>query len=529
MWTTWTTRQRGAACGSTPPTAPDRDQRRRKTIFWSWAEGSLQGYLPRVSKRDFLQGIGRLTCSCFLPDTMQAITANTDGDVVVWDGSLAATDDGEEHTTSSQCPPLPATTSSPPPRRRRRQPLANVRAIKLVRLSEAPVRCLATVRDRYLCVAGDDGAAPRPHPSAPPTQQQSSWTPPSWWWWASRFYDFQFRLEAWFEDLDAGPVLSVSFSAADPQHGGAPLAANPAFQCPDFVAATSRAYIVGAQVGMQRSSRSGPGRRRGTVLVQGAADQLAGIACHPRLPRLLLCCYSGDVQLWDHQDKTLLMARAFDASKFRPQCAAFHPRGTCLALGFTSGALKLVDPQTLEDCCLFRVSAQPILEVRFSPGGRYMACYDAGFHVALWRYTLDAEAEAALAQEEQYLQDKLGPAARLMRQGWEYIGRHRSHTRAITGLEFGLREDGRRRWRRRGRGPTLVEYDLEGSSSRPASCCWTRRGEGRQVARRPAWRGTRCWARTTRTGWSRPTTQFKLRQTTGPSGACRWARPSAGP
>jgi len=388
----------------------------RKTIFWSWAEGSLQGYLPRVSKRDFLQGIGRLTCSCFLPDTMQAITANTDGDVVVWDGSLAATDDGEE-------------------------PLANVRAIKLVRLSEAPVRCLATVRDRYLCVAGDDGAV--------------------------RFYDFQFRLEAWFEDLDAGPVLSVSFSAADPQHGGAPLAANPAFQCPDFVAATSRAYIVGAQAA--QFEEVDPGRRRGTVLVQGAADQLAGIACHPRLPRLLLCCYSGDVQLWDHQDKTLLMARAFDASKFRPQCAAFHPRGTCLALGFTSGALKLVDPQTLEDCCLFRVSAQPILEVRFSPGGRYMACYDAGFHVALWRYTLDAEAEAALAQErpeeeEQYLQDKLGPAARLMRQGWEYIGRHRSHTRAITGLEFGLREDGRTALASAAEDRTLVEYDLEGSS-----------------------------------------------------------------
>ncbi|CAM9681994.1 unnamed protein product [Heterosigma akashiwo] len=425
----------------------------RKTIFWSWAEGSLQGYLPRVSKRDFLQGIGRLTCSCFLPDTMQAITANTDGDVVVWDGSLAATDDGEEPLASVACDQAGAAERA---------------------------RCAAwppVLRDRYLCVAAAAPsvaaprplarrAAPRKAPAAPPAPPPSSNLhgppPPFLVAVGEQVLRLPVRLEAWFETWTRAPCSATFHPTPSPRGWARPLAANPAFQCPDFVAATSRAYIVGAQAA--QFEEVDPGRRRGTVLVQGAADQLAGIACHPRLPRLLLCCYSGDVQLWDHQDKTLLMARAFDASKFRPQCAAFHPRGTCLALGFTSGALKLVDPQTLEDCCLFRVSAQPILEVRFSPGGRYMACYDAGFHVALWRYTLDAEAEAALAQEEQYLQDKLGPAARLMRQGWEYIGRHRSHTMAITGLEFGLREDGRTALASAAEDRTLVEYDLEGSS-----------------------------------------------------------------
>ena len=51
-----------------------------------------------------------------------------------------------------------------------------------------------------------------------------------------RFYDFFLRLEAWFEDLAAGPVTSISFSIQD-----CPLPANEAgspglaFWVPDFI------------------------------------------------------------------------------------------------------------------------------------------------------------------------------------------------------------------------------------------------------------------------------------------------------
>ncbi|CAM9252355.1 unnamed protein product [Discosporangium mesarthrocarpum] len=56
-----------------------------------------------------------------------------------------------------------------------------------------------------------------------------------------RFYDFKFRIEAWFEDLNAGPVTSVSFAngleAKEASEGQA-------FHVPDFTVGTRRAYIV---------------------------------------------------------------------------------------------------------------------------------------------------------------------------------------------------------------------------------------------------------------------------------------------
>lgn len=378
----------------------------RKTIFWSWAEGSLQGYLPKVSKRDFLQGIGVLRCSCFLPDTMQAITGNGDGDIIIWDGSLAKVDDGEEM-------------------------LANIRAIKMIRLSEAPIHHLSTV-GKYLSVAGEDGAI--------------------------RFYDFQFRLEAWFEDLNAGPVCSVSFSAAQTPDPGHVLN----FSVPDFVVGTKQAYVVG--VSAQQFEEVDPDRRRGVVLVQGFADEVSGVATHPYEPQLVICCYSGDAQLWDYSAHQLLMVRNFDSTKFRPQCAAFHPKATCIIMGYTSGVVKILDPSTLEDYCIFRSSTAVILGIQFCQSGRICAAFDAEYHVLLWKYVLDENAELTPEMDDDFMDSKLSPAARLMRKGWEYIGRYRSHTKPITGLEFCSREDGRISLISVSEDRTLVEYDLDNST-----------------------------------------------------------------
>jgi len=53
---------------------------------------------------------------------------------------------------------------------------------------------------------------------------------------AIRFYDFSLRLEAWFEDMAAGAVTSVSFAIQDcpysPGEGGAP---GLHFWVPDFI------------------------------------------------------------------------------------------------------------------------------------------------------------------------------------------------------------------------------------------------------------------------------------------------------
>lgn len=43
--------------------------------------------------------------------------------------------------------------------------------------------------------------------------------------------------------------------------------------------------------------------RRGAVLVQGMMGSVTGVATHPLLPRLVILCELGDVQLWDYNTK----------------------------------------------------------------------------------------------------------------------------------------------------------------------------------------------------------------------------------
>ena len=104
--------------------------------------------------------------------------------------------------------------------------------------------------DEYLCLAGEDGAV--------------------------RFYDMSFRLEAWFEDLEAGPVTSVSFAlqkASQQQRpgeqsggGGGGRASRLDFSTPDFVVGTLRAFVVGMEASLFEEVDADA--RRGTLLVQ---------------------------------------------------------------------------------------------------------------------------------------------------------------------------------------------------------------------------------------------------------------------
>ena len=42
-----------------------------------------------------------------------------------------------------------------------------------------------------------------------------------------------------------------------------------------------------------------PEQRRGTLLVQGLADEAHGVAMHPARAELAIACYNGAVYLWD--------------------------------------------------------------------------------------------------------------------------------------------------------------------------------------------------------------------------------------
>lgn len=67
------------------------------------------------------------------------------------------------------------------------------------------------------------------------------------------------------------------------------------------------------------------------------------------------------------------MLRSFDHARLRPQSCAFHPQGTILAIGFSSGACKILDAGDLEEIAGFRYTPAALTTVRFSPNGEMVS------------------------------------------------------------------------------------------------------------------------------------------------------------
>lgn len=256
-------------------------------VFWSFHDGTLKFHAPSLTERDFKQPIGRITQSVFIPGTRCAVSATAEGDALLWE--LVSGPEDQAGTDER-------------------------RASKVVKLHSGPINFLCTVGD-YLVSGGSDGHV--------------------------RFFDFNFRVVAWFEDLDAGPVSSISFAhqPAMLKSKGSELA------CPDFVIGTTNALIVACTASMFEELE--PKARRGTLLVQGQDAAVTGLALHPSLTRFAVTGRSGLLQLWDYAERRLLLMRMYDT--LLGNCVAFSPNGKFLAVGFTNGALKILAGMTLEE------------------------------------------------------------------------------------------------------------------------------------------------------------------------------------
>ncbi|EQC41373.1 hypothetical protein SDRG_01346 [Saprolegnia diclina VS20] len=369
----------------------------QRVIFWNWVHHQLQFYSPPLSQKDFKQAIGAFTQSIFVPDSSQAITATEDGDLILWDSSLVKSGDVLVH--------------------------ADKKAVKIVRMTGLDAHKPVAIRyltdmDGYLVVGAADGAV--------------------------RFYDFDFRLVAWFEDLSAGPVTSVSF--ANTETTTDPTAAD-AFRVPEFIVATSHAFILGITPSIHEEFDVE--KRRGTLLMQGIAAEIRGLATHPSATQVAISCASGVLQLWDCVSKRLLMVRHFDEDKFRPQTLSYDPLGRYILVGFANGAIKLLHVSTLADLHMLRHSKSAILDIKVAPDSSFIAAVDADNYVLLWRNK---------AMEAEELHHAIDPADQ-----WMYIGRCRSHAKPITGLEFGL-SDQQALLVTIGEDRMLVEYSLSRSS-----------------------------------------------------------------
>ena len=384
-------------------------------LYWRWDNFNLDHYSGKVSKTDLGNYGGELVSTIFLPSTENAVTATSEGYVIVWETNSSFKGGSDEVNASMK------------------------EATKVLKLVDCGINILTTTANEYLVMACADGAV--------------------------RFYDFFLRLEAWFEDLNAGPVTSISFSIQDCPYafgeGGAP---GLKFWVPDFIVGTSEGFVVGVESAIFDEVRRDD--RRGTLLMQGMSDEVTAVACHPSLPLVAIACGNGVLQVWNYDMKLLMILREFNLppagggrsderkhsvtklrNQLRPTCIAFDSTGSLLAAGFSSGVIKLLHTDSLEDVSSYAPTSECIEQLAFSSSGEYLAGYDRSRHVLLFRRNdpdgmgpEDMEQDARNLTAGSSHRDSSEHGAQQKHNAYIYIGRALSHTAAITGIAFGIKE-----------------------------------------------------------------------------------------
>jgi len=360
----------------------------KNVTFWNWSEYNIEGYVGKATKGDLGFFSGNFTQSIFLPETGDVISVTDGGYAISWGTQFSKVllGDNNEATTRT--------------------------ASKVVKLVECGIS-LITVVNGYIAIGCSSGSV--------------------------RFYDFSLRLEAWFDDFAAGPIASLSFCVQvcpyPEGEGGAP---GLQFWVPDFMVGTTDAFIVGVESHSFGEVR--PEDRRGTLLMQGFSDEVTGVACHPQRALLALACLNGSLQVWDYEMKLLLNLREFnfaDAAAndatvrrnkpqfLRPTSFEYHPAGTFLAVGFSSGHIKFLHCDTLADIASYNNTHDSIVGLKLNNNGEFMVAWDTSNRVLLYRREGAEEGEPSS-----------NPLA------YTFVGRAIAHSQSIVGVSFGVKDTG---------------------------------------------------------------------------------------
>ncbi|MCO5551802.1 hypothetical protein L7F22_005304 [Adiantum nelumboides] len=319
-------------------------------FFWSLlkeesANNSVSRFLGRqqamIKTAEMEKSIHELTLSSFLPSSDAAITGMTSGEVIFWQ-------EPRSPFYKEQSKPFSPVTDK---EECKKEPSARrMYAIKIIRLHHTPITHLS-VQDRYLVTGGSDGYI--------------------------RFYDCQLGLVGWFEELKAGEITSISFSAMEEnkQEGtGVTLLV------PPFVVGTKKGHVVLLHAAIFEEP-PGSLHHKGEALLDFVPKMVKCVSAHPRLPHFAIINADGLLQVHDYNTRRLCLQREF--SKLRAETIAYSPSGSVFACGFFNGFLKIIDADLLKDVENIAISRSGITKLDFACDESLLAVADASFAVSL--------------------------------------------------------------------------------------------------------------------------------------------------
>ena len=348
-----------------------------QTMFWTWQNASMKYFSPQVKSTDFKQPIGKFTQSIFLPESKSALTATSDGDVVVWDDSSII---------------------------HQKTDAGNRFASKVLRLHSQTILFLVT-HGNYLVTGGADGFV--------------------------RFFDSKLRLVAWFEDLGAGSVTSISFT-----HKKAESCAFSPFRCPPFIVGTGFGRII--QLDAQTFDEVSHENRAGNCLFKGIPGQVTAMIESQIDSSILLASKDGTIHSWDYLGNTLSLVHADKA----PATGMAWLSADVIVLGMSTGVIKFISVITGEEVHPgIKASNQEISKVVINTAANVIAAYDAVKNVLLL---------------------KLGAGKYSDR--WDFIGRITPHTAPVVDMICIDQEEGESKLYSIGGDGMIFLYDLAGST-----------------------------------------------------------------
>ncbi|OMJ77112.1 hypothetical protein SteCoe_23386 [Stentor coeruleus] len=392
----------------------------KAVLFWKWneQERTLNYDDNEKELKSFLRyAIDAFTQTVFIPGTTQAVTGTKKGQIIVWDMSFIMEAD-----------------SSP----EQRKPM------KLVALVNHEATFLTT-QGPYLVVGSSEGAV--------------------------RFYDQRFTVEAWFENIKADNIMSISFADQAPRPSNENQLKNEPsridddkkkiFACPDFIISSDNANII--KLMSVHFEDIPPVDKKeqcfqGQTLVKGMRYPVNAIAVHPKKPLIAIAGGKQDdysyIHVWNYRTRIRKKFPPFSGTKIlqvhnaMPLCMEFSPNGEFLCIGFNNGNLLLLDSENInrekQPQIKYTEIAKGITRIVFSNDGKAMVTTDKGDRVALFKW-----------EHKRNNPD--------LNMEWVYCGQHKSHYKRITGVAFGESIDEREKSVLRlfsvGEDRKLIEYD----------------------------------------------------------------------
>ena len=417
-------------------------------IFWKWSE-SERALTSDINKKELKslikQSTGSYTQTIFIPGGNQAVTGTKNGQIIVWDMSFIMEAD-----------------SSP----EQRKPM------KLVQLVNHEASFLIT-QGPYLVVGFKDGAV--------------------------RFYDQRFIVEAWYEKIKAGDILSISFAKEDFLGQNSQTDLKNSFICPDFIIASDNANII--KLKAADFDRIPPIDKaeefvQGETLVKGFKYFVSAVAVHPKKPQIAVAGgehYERDdrqddddeedkrderrkvasnepvesyLHVWNYKErrrikpnkenkesKEGMTSKVLQDQKSLPTCMEYTPNGDTLVVGLKNGVFLLLDSENFytnkQAPIKYTEKLSRITRIIFSRDGKAMAVANKLNRVALFKYDL-----------------RRGNTEKME---WIFCGQHESHYKQINGLTFGESIDEKEKTVLRlfsvGDDRKLIEYDTNSTDT----------------------------------------------------------------